>query len=387
MDTPQSISLRAALDRVPDPRQRRGQRYAWPLLLTIIGAALASGQQGLRAIGQWAFEHAEEMRMALDLPPGRMPSPSTLRRAVRAVDPVALEGQLAAFAAALPATTPAGAAPSPWDGQALDGKAVRGANRHGGRVHLVSLVRHADGRVLGQQAVTDKSNEITAAPRLLAGRPLAGTVTTMDSLLTQRALAQQIRAQGGHYLMVVKANQSALHAAIERLFAEPPPSLPTDCWETATTTEKGHGRLETRTLERSAALVGYVEWPDAAQVLRRTCRRVILVTGEVQEETTYGITSLPPALVSAAQVEVLWRGHWAIENKVHHVRDRTMGEDAGQIRKGSAPQALAALRNGLLSLLRALGWTNIADALRHYGAYVDRALRLLSTHPAASARL
>ena len=219
---------------------------------------------------------------------------------------------------------------------------------------------------------------------LLAGRPLAGTVTTMDSLLTQRALAQQIRAQGGHDLIVVKQNQPTLHAAIQRLFAEPPPSLPTDCWETATTTEKGHGRLETRTLERSAALVGYVEWPDAAQVLRRTCRRVILVTGEVQEETTYGITSLPPALVSAAQIEVLWRGHWAIEHKVHHVRDRTMGEDAGQIRKGSAPQALAALRNGLLRLLRAVGWTNIADALRHYGAYVDRALCLLSTRPAPS---
>jgi len=259
---------------------------------------------------------------------------------------------------------------------------VRGANRHGARVHLVSLVRHADGRVLGQVAVADKSNEITAAPPLLAGRELAGTVTTMDALLAQRALAAQIRAQGGHYLMVAKANQPDLHAAIDRLFAAPPPPLAGDHAAAATTYDKGHGRLERRRLERRAALAGYLAWPDAQQALRRTCRRVLLKTGEVQEEVTYGVTSLPPTAATAVQVEALWRGHWAIENKVHHVRDATMGEDAGQVRVGNAPQALAALRNGVLNLLRARGWTSIADALRHYAAYAHRALHLLSTRPA-----
>jgi hypothetical protein len=199
MDTLQYSDFRAALSDVPDPRQRRGRRYPWPVLRTLIGAALASGQQGMGAIAQWVAERANEVRPLLDLPPGRVPSPATLRRAVRAIDVTALEVRPSRFVADSPppppvAPTPMGtpaARPPAWSGLAIDGKAVRGANRHGARVHLVSLVRHDDARVLGQVAVADESNEITAAPRLLARRDLTRTVTvtTMDALLTQRALA------------------------------------------------------------------------------------------------------------------------------------------------------------------------------------------------------
>ena len=378
MDLPEYTSLGAALRDVPDPRRPRGQRHAWPLLLTLIAAALASGQRSGRAIGQWVDEHAEALVAALAPPRGRLPSPATLRRAVRAVDVVALEARLAAFAAGLPA--PPAAAAGGWVGVAMDGKAVRGANRHGAAVHLVSLVRHGEGRVLGQVAVAAKSNEIAAAPRLLAGRDLAGVVVTMDAQLAQRALARQIRAQRGHYLMVAKANQPALHATIAGCFAQPPPPLASDAPATATRTEKGHGRLETRTLDRTAALNGYLDWPEVGQVLRRACRRVIVKTGEIQEDVTYGVTSLPIEAPAAA-VEGFWRGHWTIENRVHYVRDVTWGEDAGQQRVGNAPQALAALRNALLSLLRALGWASIADALRHYGAAPHRALHLLAASP------
>jgi predicted transposase YbfD/YdcC len=388
MDTPQYRDFCAALSAVPDPRQRRGRRYRWPVLLTLIAAALVSGQQGMRAIGQWVSEHAEELGAVLDLPPGRVPSAATLRRVVRGVDLAALEAELARFVAALPASPPPApaAAPRPlplagWIGLALDGKAVRGANRHGAQIHLVGLVRHDDGRVLGQVAVADKSNEITAAPRLLARHALGGTVTTMDAMLTQRELASQIRAQGGHYLMVVKANQSELLAAITTLFATPPLPAATDAAASVTTCDKGHGRLEIRTLERSAALNAYLDWPEVGQVVRRTCQRVVLTTGVIAEEISYGITSLPPTEASAAQVEALWRGHWTIENRVHRVRDVTWGEDASQVRRDHAPQALAALRNGLLSLLRNLGWTQIADATRHYGAFAQRAFALLSTPP------
>jgi predicted transposase YbfD/YdcC len=391
MDAPQYTNLRAALAAVPDPRRRRGQRYPWPALLTLIAAALVSGQQNLRAIAQWVAEHAAEVGPTVGLPPGRVPSAATLRRAVRAVDVAALEAQLAAFVAALPTAPPAGSEPERVTppsavlpvgiGLAIDGKAVRGANRHGARVHLVGLVRHDDGRVLGQVAVADKRNELTAAPRLLAGWDLRGTVTTMDALLTQRALAVQIRAQGGHYLMPVKANQPELRRAIHTLFIQPPAPLATDAADAATTRDKGHGRLEIRSLARSAALNGYLDWPDVGQVLRRTCQRVDLATGAIEEEVTYGLTSLTPAEATAAQVEALWRGHWTIENRVHRVRDGTWGEDASPIRAGHAPQALAALRNGLLSLLRACGWTQIADATRHYGAFAHRAVALLSSPP------
>ena len=201
MDARQYSSLAAALADVPDPRKARGKRHAWPLLLTLIGAALASGQQGMRAIGQWVAEHAEELVALLEPPRGRLPSDSTVRRALRTVDVEALEGRVAAFVAGLAAAPPPGppvegAAPA-WVGLAVDGKAVRGANRHGAAVPLVGLVRHADGLVLGQVRVAAKSNESTAAPVLLEGRELAGTVITVDALLTQRALAAQIRRQGG----------------------------------------------------------------------------------------------------------------------------------------------------------------------------------------------
>lgn len=389
MDTVEYSSLAAALGDVPDPRQARGRRYPWPLLLTLLAAAVVSGQQTLRAIGQWVEEHAEDLVGLLDPPRGRLPSPSTLRRALRAVDVAALEVRLARFAAGVPTPPPlpaAGPGPTPpppaWEGQALDGKAVRGANRHGAHVHLVSRVRHTDGVVLDQAAVAAQSSEIAAVPGLLAGQDLTGAVLTMDAQLAQRTLAQQIRAQHGHYLMVVKANQPALYWAIERLFAAPPAPAPTDHVATVTTVTKGHGRLETRTLERSAALNAYLDWPAVGQVLRRTCQRVSLTTGELQEEVTYGLSSLPPSAASVATMEALWRGHWTIENRVHYVRDVTLGEDAGQTWTGRAPQALAALRNGLLSLLRALGWTHIADALRHYGAYAARAIQVLSATPA-----
>jgi len=379
MDGREYSSLAAMLSDLPDPRRARGRRHHWGTILTLIAAALASGQQGMQAISQWVAEHAEELCALLQPPRGRLPSDSTLRRALRALDLAALEPRVAAFVDGLAAPAEGGAAAV---GLAVDGKAVRGANAHGAAVHLVSLVRHDDARVLRQVAVAEKSNEITAAPRLLADRDLTGAVVTMDALLTQRSLAEQIRRQGGHYLLVVKENHPTLYAAIGQLFTGEVPVEPSDHAASVTTTEKRHGRLTTRTLERTAALNDYLDWPDVGQVLRRTCHAVNLTTGKVSHEVTYGLTSLPAAATTPAEVEQVWRGHWTIENRVHYPRDVTLGEDACQVRAGHAPQALAALRNALLSLLRAQGWTNIAAALRHYGAYVARALRLLGALPA-----
>ncbi len=376
MDNWKYSSLMDAVVDIPDPRKARGKRHPWPLLLTLISAALLGGQRTGCAIGQWVDEHTVALLTLLPIPQKPLPSPSTLRRALRAIDVTALAARLAQFAQELDPPPPP-AATAPWQGQAVDGKAVRGAQAHGAKVHLVSLVQHGSGRVRKQVRVRDKSNEITAVPTLLQDQDLPGTVTTLDALLTQQAIARQILDQHGQYLMVVKGNQPALYAALDLVFRVPPPPQPDYHLDQVTTTEKGHGRLETRTLERTCALNGYVDWPGVGQVLRRTCQRIRLKTGEVQEEVTYGITSLGWQEASAAQVEALWRGHWGIENKVHYVHDVTLGEDAGQMRVGQAPQALAALRNGLLTLLRSTGVTNIADAIRHYAASVSETLALI----------
>lgn len=386
MDQPQYSTLADALAEIPDPRKARGKRYPWHFLLMLIALAVASGQRTVHAIADWVMLHGDEIRLQLDWGDAPLPSESTLRRTLRLVGTTHLESVLARVAlAALPLPPDAAAIcePAPLVGQAIDGKQLRGVRAHGAPHHLVSLVRHADAYIAGQTAVAEKSNEITAVPPLLAGRDLSGTVTTVDALLTQRTIAQQILNQKGHYLMVVKANQPELYHAIEFLFANPPwtkQQQPHEYWKHKTM-NKGHGRLEYRTLETSTALCGYLDWPQVGQVMRRTCRRVDRKTGVVSEQVRYGITSLKPCQASAAVLEALWRGHWTVENKVHYVRDVTLGEDAGQVRAGNAPHNLAALRNALLNLFRANGWQNMSDAVRYYGSKVSRAFTLITTPP------
>jgi predicted transposase YbfD/YdcC len=312
----------------------------------------------------------------------RIPSPATWRRLVAHINIAALEQQVAAHNQALAAVDTTIGSVTMCDGQvfhgqAIDGKDVRGASAHGEHTFLVSLVRHEHAYVLGQAAVDRKTNEITAVPGLLAGRDLTGTVTTMDALLTQQRIAQQILAQGGHYLMIVKENQPTLYEAVALLFRMPPvPAHPGELL-TYQTTGKDHGRLEQRTLVSSTALAGYITWPGAAQVMCRTCRRIHTHSGLVETKTTYGITSLPRVLAGPQQLEQFWRGHWTIENRLHYVRDETLREDRCQVHTGHAPQVLAAFRNAILSLLRFHGWSNIAAAARCYAADPQRALRLL----------
>jgi predicted transposase YbfD/YdcC len=372
------------LQGIPDPRQARGQRYPWLYLLTLVVAALASGQQTGHAIAHWVSLHAAELRERLRPPRASMPSESTLRRALRNLDISVLEQCLGGHAQYLAAQAAVQGAivtttGEMLQGQAMDGKEVRGVRAYGQPLHLLSLVQHGSGRVLIQMAIKAKCNEIPAAPQLLAGRELRGTVTTMDAMHTQMNLAQQILDQHGHYLMVVKKNQPELYHAIALLFAQPPwlPRQQAAEYQIHRTCEKGHGRLEKRVLEASPSLSGYLTWPGVGQVMRRHSERTLLKTGKISSETTYGITSLPFAAVDAAVLEQLWRAHWTIENRVHRVRDGTMAEDSGQIRAGHSAHTLAALRNAILNLFRQKGWANIADAFRHYGAAVHLCLHLI----------
>jgi predicted transposase YbfD/YdcC len=373
MDRREYTQLAAALGDVPDPRAARGQRYPWSLLLVLISAAVASGQSHARAISQWVHEQATPLRAALDWQAPHWPSEATLRRALRDLDVAVLDACVGSLTPGASDATSAQLV-----GLALDGKTIRGARRHGQVVHLVSLVTHS-GQVLAQTAVAAKANELVAAPDLVAGRDLRGTLTTMDALHTQRPFAELIRKQGGQYLMVVKDNQPLLAQAIASLFAAAPwLSHERDAeYALARTVEKGHGRLETRVLEASPSLNTWLDWPDVGQVLRRTCRRVDLRTGVVTEAVTLGITSLPFVPGQVAQVERFWRGHWSIENKVHYVRDVSLGEDAGQAHTGATARALAALRNAVLTLIRARRWRYVPDAIRHYAADPKRALDLI----------
>lgn len=375
MDQPQYSTLFDALAAVPDPRQARGKRLEWPFILGVIASAVLSHQRSAAAIAHWVHTHAPLLLTAFQPRRGRVPSEATIRRALRHIDVDQLEHQLAQLRGPTPAprstTTPA-----PPRGAAVDGKYVRGAGTHGCRTLLVSLVTHAPTWVVAQRRTAPHQHEGKAVAQLLTGRNLTGVVVTLDAGLTDPKLARQILAQGGHYLMVVKRNQARLYEEMTWYF-DHPPLLCDRPWRTSETLTKGHGRLEHRRLTCTDDLDNYLTWPGVQQVLRRECERRILRTGHVSQAVSYALTSLPATAVSAAQLEQLWRGHWMIENRVHYVRDVTLGEDAHQMHAAHAPQVLAALRNAVLNQLRAAGWTNMAAALRHYSYAPSAALQFL----------
>lgn len=132
--------------------------------------------------------------------------------------------------------------------------------------------------------------------------------------------------------------------------------------DTAQTTGRYGGRIETRTIRTTTRLNAYLDWPDVGQVCR--LERLVKRDGQETGEVAHAITSAGPEWADAAALLASWRGHWGIENRLHWVRDVTLGEDASRIRTASAPEAMAGLRNAAISLLRLSGVSNIAEALR-----------------------
>lgn len=142
-----------------------------------------------------------------------------------------------------------------------------------------------------------------------------------------------------------------------------------------TSVDKGHGRLEKRTVRTTSLLTLHQKWPGLAQGLEITRERT--VRGETTVEVEYAMTSLRPEEADAERLSGLVRLHWGIENGLHHVRDVTLGEDACRVRKGSAPQVLAAVRNAVIHLLAGVGAPSHAAALRRLNAHPEEALALL----------
>ncbi len=262
MDQAQYNSLMDVFAAVPDPRHARGKQLEWPFILGLIAGALLCQQRSAAAIAQWAHEHATPLVAAFHPQRQRVPSEATIRRTLRHLDVRALETHLARIREQ-PPRQPVKAATPTVQGYAVDGKYVRGAGTYGHRTLLVSLVRHRDGRVITQQAVAPHQHEGKAIAQLLKNQDLRGMVLTLDAGLTDPKLAQQIRKQGGHYLMVVKRNQAQLYQDLEWYFDTPP--LPCDRpWGMHRTVTKGHGRLEDRRLQCRDDLDDYLTAGRAA---------------------------------------------------------------------------------------------------------------------------
>jgi predicted transposase YbfD/YdcC len=308
---------------VPDPRTRPNRIYPWQLLWGLISAAMASACQTPTAIAGWIREQRDELLAVLPPMLVRLPCESTIRRTLASVDASKLEAALISLPTHAPPASIqelAARAPTPLVGQAIDGKNLRGVTRDGHPCLLVSLVEHTSATVLAQEQVARKRDERSAVPLLLAGRDLRGKVITLDALHTLKPTARLILSQGGDYLMVVKKNQRTLYEFLDMLFSLPAHPADHEVWDQIEpTSEKGHGRLETRTLISGNAHIEDVDWPGVGQVMRRECERIELKSGKLTREVSYGLTSLVPYRADAAGLEALWRGHWTIENRVHYV--------------------------------------------------------------------
>lgn len=370
-------SLIAALMGLKDLRDARGLRYALVTVLVFVILAKLSGEDFLRGIAQWVKEWQPQLARVLGLAQFQAPCYTTYGRILgHAVDVEQLEHIVRAFFAGLPGT-----------GRTIlvniDGKTLRGTLAAGQTrgVHLLAMYVPGEGIVLAEVVVTSKENEISATPRVLTMVDLRGKIVTTDALLTQRKISLQIVEAGGDYVLPVKDNQPQLLADLQTLFDGESCvkgfSPATQDFRQAEKIEKGHGRIEKRTLTVSAELNGYDGWPYAEQVFKLEREFKQVNTGKITREVVYGITSLTRQEADAARLLEITRAHWGIESGLHYRRDVTLHEDRGRVRQGHAAHVMAVINNVVLGLFARLGYTNAAEARRHFAAHFDEATNLV----------
>lgn len=378
MDLPVSSPAARLFAGVTDPRVERTRRHLLCDILLIALCATLAGAEGFCDMAEWGEMKAGWLRTFLALP-GGIPSHDTFERVFRRLDPKELHACFLRWIESAASAAGSGAH------IAIDGKTLRRSfdGPEGTRaLHVVSAFA-ADGLglVLGQVAVEDKTNEITAIPELLRLLDLRGATLSIDAMGCHKTIAAQITSQGGDYLLALKGNHPVLCADVARLFGDEQ-TLAKQKPTRTQTTEKDHGRIETR---RAAALEatpllgglrGLAAWPGVRSVLMVEARREPAGGGAASVERRFFLSSLPPDAVRLLQVA---RGHWAIENKLHWMLDVHFAEDHCRVRKDHAPLNLATLRRVALSLAKrdTLSKTSVRRRLKCAGwddAYLFRLL-------------
>jgi predicted transposase YbfD/YdcC len=323
-----------------DPRVKRTREHLLEEILLITIAAILSGASGWNEVEDYARSKIEWFKSFLRLP-GGIPSHDTFNRVFSALDPEELEKGFVAWVSSIAKLTSG-------EVVAIDGKALRGTCQLGKKamVHRVSAWANTNNLVLAQRRVDEKSNEITAIPRLLDVLELSGTVVTIDAMGCQQSIAEKITAKKADYILAVKKNQGHLHEAVEDSFRM------LACDAVAEEIDCGHGRVERRTCSVLADLSlveKAAEWASLQALVRIEAERYHKATGKSETETRYYITSLQP---DAARLNRAIRQHWGIENKLHWALDVGFGEDLSRKRAGHAAQNFSLLNRIALNLLQ-----------------------------------
>lgn len=333
-----------------DPRVERSRRHDLLDILALTVCAVLANCDSYEDIELYGHEKYDWLKTFLRLPNG-IPSHDTINRVLSRLDPAELRDCLVNWTAALAQTT-AGRV-IPIDGKTLRGSLDRAAGTTG--LHLVSAWAAELSLTLGQVATDEKSNEITAIPKLLDILDLAGAIVTIDALGCQKDIAGKIRDGGADYVLQLKANHASLHQEVQEAFADrfeaddlDASVVPLSVW--AAEPETGHGRTETRTVYALAVpddLAGKEAWRDLRTLVMVFRQRT--VGGKTSEEFSYYLSSLPADAQALGRVIRL---HWSIENTLHWVLDVTFHEDASRVRAGHGAENLGMVRRLALSLLK-----------------------------------
>lgn len=339
------LGLLEVLEGIEDTRRERSVWYPLHEVLFIMLVAVICGATSYAKVEMFGKSREKWLKKYITLENG-IPDACTFRNVIRAIDTQQLHAVFVEWMK--------NAVETLTGVVAIDGKQAR--RTKGGKkkpLHVVSAFSTEYGMVLGQLACEEKSNEITAIPKLLEQLELQGCIITIDAMGTQSEIAKTIRDRGADYILSLKENQKTLYRDVKLYFEEyrkDPTGLPDAC--SATTHSQGHGRFESRTCyicEDISWLDGREKWPDLQGIGVVFCE--IEEKEKKSKQAHYFIYSCKG--MTASQILEAKRSHWGIENKLHWVLDMQFREDESRARADLSAENLNVLRHWAYNLLKA----------------------------------
>lgn len=331
-------------NQVEDPRGDN-KRHKLIDILGIAICAITSGSESFNEVEIFAEDSEEWLRKYFELPNG-IPSHDTFNRVFSKIDPKQLQIAFNEFMKEL-------AKLIYGEIVAIDGKTLRGSGSNNSNqkpIHMVSAWANHNKIVLGQIKTDEKSNEITAIPKLLELLEIKDTIVTIDAMGTQKKIAEAIIDKEADYVLALKRNQETLHHDVQLFFDSIMKDEMKDIKvDTITTHDKDHGRIEIR----KYCLVSQIEWLENKDLWKNIksigmVERVRITDDKETSELSYYITSLDNVKLFSNAV----RQHWGIENNLHWVLDVVFNEDKNMVRHPNSAQNLAVLRHLALNLLK-----------------------------------
>jgi predicted transposase YbfD/YdcC len=358
------MTLWFMLHEIVDPRRPQGRRHDLPTLLTLAILAISCGQESYAAMHEWSVNYQEMLCTNVFFLSGHTPDAATFQRVFARLDQIRFEEVIGQWLQAVIPT-------EKGEGIALDGKSLHGTN-----LHLVAAFSHIAKGVLFEMGTETKGKELVVGPEVLKHLTIKDRVVTGDALFAQRGLCEQIIKGHGGYVIRVKGNQEKLEEDIRLFFKDVPfgkhleKHTEKDLW-------KGQKELREIVVSSDEELLSYLNWPGVTHIWQQT-KTIIKKDTEGNSQATkvvsVGIACILEEIRKeniAEQIYGYIRGHWSIENRLHRQRDMVFHEDNATIRKGNAPQIMAATKNIVLSLFHRATVRNFKTAQRRFAAHPE----------------